>query len=127
MRPVKTRLKESCVKLAMSIYLAENNRCELCGGRANVAHHVIHQSRSNYLRCDQRNLCALCTGCHYKVHSCGHEGILMGELIKRRGIKWFDDLVADSHRAITDNLGYWQEMKAKLDYVYKLQSKGELE
>jgi hypothetical protein len=57
------------------------------------------------------------------VHSCGYEGILMGELIKKNGTHWFDMLVSDSHKTINDSVGYWEEMMAKLKYVESEQLK----
>jgi hypothetical protein len=106
----KQRLKEKCVSLAMEIYLLNHCACEMCGQRATVAHHFIHQSRSNYLRCDMRNLVALCQSCHYKVHSCGYEQVLTGQLIKQRGMAWFDSIMEDSHKTITDTKEHWENV-----------------
>jgi len=110
----KQKLKEQCVALATKIKLIESPYCLFCGKKAHTAHHFIHQSRSNHLRCDPRNLIPICKSCHYKLHQ-GYEQIFTGILIKKLGQKWFDDLERDSQIKIKDNLGYWQELKADLE------------
>ena len=42
--------------------------CEMCGGQAQNAHHII--GRINYaLRWDLRNGVCLCVACHFKAHN----------------------------------------------------------
>ena len=113
MKSKKQKLKEKCVKLAMKLKLAKHPHCVFCGERATVAHHFIHQSRSNYLRCDERNLIPICKTCHYKLHN-GYESVMAGLLIKKYGQEWFDSLVRDSRKTIKDNIGYWNEVLDKL-------------
>jgi hypothetical protein len=108
-KSAKQRLKEKCVSLAMDIYLKNHPNCEICVKRADVVHHFIHQSRSNYLRCDFRNFVSMDKGCHYKVHN-GYEQLITGQLIKQRGQNWFDSMQADSTKTIKDNLDYWKKM-----------------
>jgi len=109
----KQLLKIKCVKRATQQHLLANPHCIFCGKQANTCHHFIRQSRSNYLRCDKRNLIPICTEEHCKLHS-GYEQIYTGILIKKLGQKWFDDLERDSTIRIKDNLGFWQEMWEKL-------------
>lgn len=125
----KDKLKSEAVSLAMQLYLHEHTVCEIsdCGKTANVAHHIIHQSRSNYLRCSPRNLCSLCKPHHYRVHFCGFETEFLAELIRKRGASWFDTLINDSHIKINDNKAHWEEELAKLSYVQKLQETGKTE
>ena len=107
------KAKEKAVRFAMDSYVAEHPRCELCGKWASTAHHVIRQSRSNYLRTEARNLVAICKSCHYKLHL-GNEPIYMGILIKKRGMKWLDRLQKESRIEIRDTVGYWEKKYEEL-------------
>ena len=108
-----SRLKKQCVSLAMAIYIGEHPNCELCGGVAHTCHHFIHQGRSNYLRCDMRNLVAICQSCHCLLHH-SHEQVFAGRLIKQRGMKWFNAMEKDSHIKIKDNMEYWRNKLSDL-------------
>jgi hypothetical protein len=107
------RLKEKCVKLATEQRLAEHPKCEFCNQQATTCHHFIHQSRSNYLRCDPRNLIPICPKHHYLMHN-GYEGIYAGFLTLKYGKKWYNDLIADSRITIRDTKGYWQNKLSQL-------------
>ncbi len=107
------KLKEQCVKLATQQRLAEHPKCEFCNSMASTAHHFVHQSRSNYLRCDKRNLIPICQKHHYLIHN-GYEGIYAGFLTLKYGKSWYDKLIADSQIKIRDNKGYWTELLQKL-------------
>jgi len=103
----KQKLKEKCVKLATKIKLKEHPSCVFCHRKATTCHHFIHQSRSNFLRLDERNLIPICKICHCKLHN-GYENIMAGILIKKYGWAWFDGLQKDSRIKIKDTLWYWQ-------------------
>ena len=107
------KLKKQCVSLAMAIYIGEHPNCELCGGQAHTCHHFIHQSRSNYLRCDARNLVAICQSCHCLMHK-SKEQIFTGQLIRQRGMDWFNEMESDSAVKIKDNISYWKQKLAEL-------------
>jgi hypothetical protein len=107
------RMKNKCVSLAIKLYVEKHPDCELCGKRASTAHHYILQSRSNYLRCDKRNLVAICRSCHYKLHQY-NEAEYATQLYNQRGKKWYEDLMADKHKTIKDTIGYWKLLWAKL-------------
>ena len=107
------RLINKCVARAIKLKLQDNPYCIFCGREAITAHHFIHQSRSNFLRCDSRNLISICARCHYKLHS-SYESLMSGQLIKIYGQDWFDGLEVDSHIQIRSNLGYWRDILEKL-------------
>lgn len=107
------KLKIQCVKLAMKQYLDMDPYCEICGEPATTCHHFIYQSRSNYLRCDERNLVAICRSCHYKMHQ-GYEQIFTGQLIRQRGWDWLNEMRNDSNVRIKDNKASWEAMLAQL-------------
>jgi len=103
------RLKEKAVKLASDKNLKNNPYCLFCSQQAKTSHHFIHQSRSNYLRCDERNLISICQKCHMRLHS-GYESLMALQLVKMRGDKWRDSLIKDSNIKIKDGIKYWKEI-----------------
>lgn len=105
--------KEKAVRLAMDLYVRAHPKCELCGKKASTAHHVIRQSRSNYLRTEPRNLVSICRSCHYKLHL-GSEPIYMGMLIEKRGLAWIKQLQKESRITIHDTVGYWKTKYGEL-------------
>ncbi len=107
------RLKEKCIKLATELRLKEHPTCEFCKERASTCHHYIHQSRSNYLRCDPKNLIPVCMKHHYLMHN-GYEGVYGGVLVLKYGKKWHEDLIADSRIKIRDNKSYWEDKLSQL-------------
>lgn len=68
----------------------------MCGSPTSNMHHVIFKSQSNYLRYSENNLVPLCMRCHFKLHNIGDSEIL-GTIIKKKGMKWFDKLQQDRH------------------------------
>ena len=109
----KQKLKMECVKIATQKKLAKHPYCVFCGKKATTCHHFIRQSRSNYLRCDDRNLIPICQKCHYRLHN-GYESVMTLILRKKLGDEWADSLIRDSRKTIKDNLTYWRKMKDKL-------------
>ncbi len=65
--------------------------CESCGVPFELVHHFVEKSQSSFLRFDKRNLIFLCSKCHFRHHRTGDPAIV-GNVIKRRGLKWFDRL-----------------------------------
>ena len=114
MRSKKTRLKIKAVKLATAKKLKKEKYCKFCSKLANTCHHFVHQSRSNYLRCDERNLIPICTRCHMRLHS-GYEPLMALELVRILGDKWRDGLIQDSNKRIRDTIGYWEKLLESLD------------
>lgn len=119
----KQKLKEECIKLATQKKLQEHPRCTFCNQPASTCHHLIRQSRSNYLRCDPRNLIPICQKCHYTFHNGGYAELMTLQLVKIYGSEWHNGLLRDGRKTIKDNIGYWMKMKEKLSpkgYAKKL-------
>lgn len=66
--------------------------CEVCGGLSDIVHHIVEKSQCLGLRYEPLNLVPLCNSCHAKHHLAGDPNIL-GTVIKKRGQKWFDNLM----------------------------------
>ena len=109
----KQKLKIECVKLATEKKLLEHPRCMFCNDKSTTAHHFIRQSRSNYLKCDKRNLIPVCAKCHFRLHN-GYEQIMSLQLRKLLGDEWAEGIIKDSRITIKDNLGYWKKIKELL-------------
>jgi 5-methylcytosine-specific restriction endonuclease McrA len=111
----KQKLKEECVSLAMKIYLIENPKCEICGMPAETVHHFIRQSRSNHLRCDKKNLVAICNKCHARIHIGQEEAIITLQIRKRRGATWEKYILINKQIKIKDDMFYWKKKKILLE------------
>jgi len=109
----KQKLKEECVSIASEKKLEKHPRCALCNKPAQVCHHFIHQGRSNYLRCDEKNLIPLCVKHHYLLHN-GYEQIYALHFRAIYGDKWAEGLVEDSRKQIKDTMTYWRKLKQHL-------------
>ena len=68
------------------------NRCEMGGMGVLQAHHIFHRANYPQLRYNPLNGACLSQGQHFKAHNQG-EAELVGTLIKKRGQKWYDDLI----------------------------------
>ena len=108
------KLKSQCVKLAMQQYLAEHPHCELCGAVATTCHHFILQSQSNHLKCDKRNLVAICNPCHCSIHIGNRAQLATILLTQQRGSWWADTMETESHIKIKDNMEYWRNKLSDL-------------
>lgn len=110
----KQILKEKCVKKATENKLEETPYCVFCGQLASTCHHFVHQARSNYLRCDSRNLIPICKICHCKLHN-GYEPIMALQLRNMFGEEWAEGLLRDSQKSICDTMGHWKEVFKELN------------
>ena len=108
------QLKRKAVSMASAINLKNNPKCVLCNQPSRVSHHFIRQSRSNFLRCDMRNLIPLCNSCHLRLHS-GYETVTALQLTKIYGKDWSDGLLRDSTVTIQDNKGHWRGIIKELE------------
>ena len=79
-------------KVLQDYYRALNLRCEVCGARAELVHHFIEKSKSNYLRFVDINLIPLCKRCHFKHHNCG-DATIHAKIILKRGQEWLKELL----------------------------------
>jgi len=110
----KQKLKELCVAIATNKKLEEFPRCVFCGKPAITCHHLIRQSRSNYLRCDPRNLIPICPKCHHLFHNGGYAELMTLQLVKLYGKEWHEGLLRDGRKTIDDTMKYWKELKESL-------------
>jgi 5-methylcytosine-specific restriction endonuclease McrA len=83
------RLRHKADRLLQEKYTQGN--CICCNREAQVVHHVVYKSRSNFLRYDPSNLIPLCNICHDKHHRTGDSAILASAVAKR-GEAWLQDL-----------------------------------
>lgn len=111
----KQKIKEECIKIATRQKLEKHPYCVFCGKPAVTCHHLIKQSRSNYLRCDERNLIPICKHCHYLFHYGGYSELMTLELVKKYGKAWHDGILRDARKTIKDNIGYWVKIKETLN------------
>jgi len=113
MKTKLAKLKEKAVKIVTAKMLEKHPKCFFCPNMANTAHHIIPQSRSNYLRCDERCLVSICQKCHMRLHS-GYESVMTMQLVEARGKEWMDGLIKDSNVKIKDSIGYWTALIEEL-------------
>ena len=86
-----------CDRLCTPIVKKLHERCLLCGGEIEVAHHYVHKSMSLALRYDPQNLVPLCGRCHCKLHC--DESYWGGMIRDKMGDEWFKYL--ESKKYIT--------------------------
>jgi len=79
-------------KALQDYYRALHLKCEVCGARAEVMHHFIEKSKSNYLRYVDINLIPLCRRCHFRHHTCG-DTTIHAKIILKRGQEWLQELL----------------------------------
>jgi hypothetical protein len=108
------KLINECVALAIKICILKHPKCELCPELAITAHHIVHQASSNYLRCDQKNLIAICGKCHCKIHIGNSEGVINIQITKMRGLEWADYILKGKQKTIKSDIIYWTKKKAEL-------------
>lgn len=63
-------------------------KCEVCGRPAQVRHHHVEKSKSNFCRYLHENLVALCHSCHSKITFGDHNVVATYSI--RRGAKWVE-------------------------------------
>lgn len=107
-----------------SLLVRRNCTCELCGYKGDIkefdAHHI--KKRGNLsTRWYLPNGVCLCKGCHrFKVHMDTFTVAILIELLKkRRGVKWYDELVRKTNQIVKYSVVELQELH---DYY-----KGEVE
>ena len=88
--------------------------CEVCGKPINCLHHFFPKSISSRLRYEWDNLIPICVSCHFKHHSTFNPTI-HAEVIKKRGIEWYDDLEKLKWEIIKTNVAYYEEQLQKID------------
>ena len=113
------RLINECVSLAIKICLKLKPKCEFCGNPAITAHHFIHQARSNYLKCDQKNLVSVCGSCHGSIHIGNMESLMGLRLRRMRGKAWENYILKGTQITIKSDFPHWNKMKILLNNKFK--------
>lgn len=73
-----------------AILLTHKMECEICGGKADVAHHFVRRKNSARLVYDLDNGIALCGTCHFKVHNQPHYEAIA---LFKRDEEWYQRLM----------------------------------
>lgn len=102
-------LKRKCDRLLQLKYVALNPNCLICPNPTSEMHHFVPKSQSNYLRYDPRNLINLCRRCHARHHLSGDPSIV-AEIIRIKGLEWYDSLNQDRLKIKKLNQGVLKEL-----------------
>ena len=88
----KQRLRNKADKLWKEIILKHHPMCEGCGTEpSNTGHHFFPKGLYGHLRYDIDNGIGIGIKCHFAHH---HKGcpVIHQNIIKKRGIKWYNEL-----------------------------------
>jgi uncharacterized Zn finger protein len=105
-------------RLLQDILRKKAEKCEVCGGKNEVAHHVFTKQSSSYLRYDLRNLVHLCHKCHFNHHIKDDPNIIR-VLITNRGQAWIDELERDRRKTIKTGKFYYQQKCEEYEKLWK--------
>jgi len=107
-----------------SLIVRKDCICELCGHKGDIkefdAHHI--KKRGNLsTRWDLDNSACLCKGCHrFKIHMDTFTvAILIDKLKKKRGKKWYEDLVKKTNKIVKYSTSDLEELVEKLEKKLK--------
>lgn len=89
--------------------------CVICSSKMKLLHHFIPKSRCAALRFAPNNLVPLCSSCHLKFHS-NMSPEMIGLLIRKWGIEWFNGLMLIKRVKIKSNKTYYEEIKKQYEY-----------
>lgn len=119
--------QKKCDDLLQDINRLKFVQCEVCGGKNEVAHHVITKALSSFLRYNLANLAHICFNCHFRHHIQSDPSIL-AKLIEIRGKEWYDWLENVRRTPQQTGIKYYQgvyeeleKMKSELSTVKDLQ------
>jgi len=79
-------------RAVQDFYRALHLKCEVCGAPAELVHHFIEKSKSNYLRFNGINLIPICRKCHFKHHNAG-DATIHAKIIQKRGQEWLNKII----------------------------------
>ena len=115
--------QKKCDKLLQEIGRMMFDKCLICGGTYSCLHHFILKSQSTELRYNIKNCIPVCVNCHCSIHQ-GRNDLVVGEIIRIKGLKWFEELKAIKKQGIGKYYGrlYFENMynKLKLLTPYKI-------
>lgn len=91
----KKVLERECINLWQEIVKRKAlYKCEITQARGVThSHHIFHRANYPILRYNTLNGACLSAGQHFKAHQQG-EASLIAELIKQRGVEWFNKLMS---------------------------------
>lgn len=91
-------------------------QCEVCGCASIQVHHFFPKHLYPELRYDLENGVNLCISCHFKHHHLGDPKIHQ-TIIKNRGNKWYDNLLAKSkiRKSSFQTVAYYQAKIKELE------------
>lgn len=84
--------------------------CEVCFMPAEVYHHFVQKSQSEYLRFNKKNLIPLCNSCHYKHHR--GDPAIVASIIKKRGQKWYNWIKEHRRIEVKQDKAYFEKLQA---------------
>lgn len=113
------KAQAECDQLMQKIGQRDNPKCLVCGRQCQVMHHFVPKSVSARLRYDWDNLIPLCNGCHMRLHQSGDPEYEL-TIIEKKGKIWYDKLRKTRLEIIKVNLGYYKEVKERLESLWTI-------
>ena len=102
-------LQKKCDKKIQEQGRLKYDRCEVCNNPMSCLHHFFPKSISAVLRYDWMNLIFICNGCHMRHHQAGDPRI-HATIIRRRGQKWYNQLLKKKEKTIKTNVKYYEDI-----------------
>ena len=101
--------RKKCDSLLQDIMREKYKFCEVCGGKNEVAHHVVTKALSSFLRYNLANLAHICKRCHFALHIQSDSSIL-AKLIEIRGKEWYAELEKQRRLPQQTGVKYYQQV-----------------
>jgi len=113
---IKKIEKQADTKWRDTILEENNYKCEVCGKLANQVHHFFTKGQNGHLRYDFTNGIPICRSCHFRHTHLG-DPTIHATVIKKRGQKWYNKLLAKSKLKPTSfkNLKWYQQQLALVE------------
>ena len=112
------RLTKKADKLYQLWLIREKPKSYVSGQPTEVIHHFVYKSQSNNLRYDFKNGTPLTHREHSRHHLSGDFSI-HGDIQKKMGTKWYDDLQLRRRPICKLNVGYLEEVIKRLEKCLK--------
>lgn len=111
MNPLK-RLQNQADKLLQEKGRKKYKLCEICSSPMSCMHHFFPKSISSALRYDWDNLVPICVSHHFSHHN--GDPRIHAYIIKKRGEKWYKELLRDKEKIIKVSQSYYKMIINKL-------------
>jgi len=114
--PKKSTLDRKLLALwSIKVRERAGNKCELCYSPAQNAHHYWGK-RNQSTRYSLKNGVSLCYNCHVGQVKSAHESPdwFRGEIRKKRGVKWYNELMREWRKPKKWDISELQELAKKL-------------